>query len=596
MDREFSEFISRVLERTDIVTLISRYIKVERRGNTYWACCPFHHETQPSFAVNEVKQFFHCFGCKESGNAISFLMKIENIEFIDALKMLAEQAGMEMPKFSGGSRANAVDKKKREKLYDLMRDAARHYHDNLSSPRAKVFNDYIESRQLPDTMVRRFGLGASLDFQEMLEYLSSKGYTYEQMHDAGIAETKDGRQYDVFGKRLIYPIIDNLGNVVAFGGRTLEKDVHFAKYRNSSQTEIFDKSKVIYGVNLLKKRKAKGSIDYVIMTEGYMDVIALHKAGFDTAVASMGTALTVKQARQLKLYSDIVYISYDGDTAGQKATMRGLDILRETGLIVKVVRLPDGLDPDDVIKRGGREAYQKLLDEAVPLTEYKIDVLKSRYNLDDADQKAIFAMESAKVVTALDNPVEQEQYLRYVSKLTGFSIDALARQANLAAAELAESAKIEKQREAARSGNAESRQEEKPIKYDTALMFFLSSILQSQDYIDFDRDVSDAMPDSRTLKLYSVCRNSRMKNMAAYVYGSDEFDDGDKPFLDELLDYKFIDGDGRAKFVDVENKLYCRALDIQIANANKLYKETRDISYLEKVRELSAEKSKIKNQ
>ena len=594
MDREFSEFISRVLDRTDIVTLISRYVKVEKRGNTHWACCPFHHETQPSFAVNEAKQFFHCFGCKESGNAISFVMKMENVEFIDALKMLAEQAGMEMPKFSGG-RAQSVDKKRRERLYNLMRDAARHYHDNLSSPRAKIFNDYLQSRQLTDGMVRRFGLGASLDFQEMLDYLSSKGYNYDEMHAVGIAESKDGRQYDVFGKRLMYPIIDNLGNVVAFGGRTLEADVNFAKYRNSSQTEIFDKSKVIYAVNLLKKRKAKAPIDYVIMTEGYMDVIALHKAGFDTAVASMGTALTVKQARQLKLYSDIVYISYDGDTAGQKATLRGLDILRETGLIVKVVRLPDGLDPDDVIKRGGREAYQKLLDSAVPLTEYKIDVLKARYNLDDADQKAIFAMESAKVVTALDNPVEQEQYLRYVSKLTGFSLDALARQADLAASELAESVRIEKQREAARGGNNDGGVSSGPVEYDSALMFFLSSILQSQDYVDFDRDVSDAMPDGRTLKLYSICRNSRMKNMAAYVYGSDEFGDEDKPLLNELLDYKFIDGDGRDKFVDTENMLYCKALDVQIERANAQYKRTGDKSLLAQVGALTAERNKIKN-
>ena len=388
MDREFSDFISKVLDKTDIVSLISRYVKVDRKGNTYWACCPFHHETQPSFSISPDKQFFHCFGCKESGNAISFLMKIENIEFIDALKMLTEQAGLEMPKPKAGTYSQRVDKKEREALYNLMRDAARHYHENLSNPRAKIFNDYLKSRQITPAMVRKFGLGASLDFNEMIEYLLSKGYTYEQINKAGIAEEKDGRKYDVFGKRLIYPIIDNMNNVVAFGGRTLEKDVHFAKYRNSTQTEIFDKSKVIYGVNLLKKRKAMSPIKYVIMVEGYMDVIALHKAGFDTAVASMGTALTTKQARQLKLYSDLVYISYDGDTAGQKATMRGLDILRETGITVKVVRLPDGLDPDDVIKREGAQGYQKLLDEAIPLTAYKIDVLRAKYDLSDPDSKA----------------------------------------------------------------------------------------------------------------------------------------------------------------------------------------------------------------
>ena len=194
VDREFSDFISKVLDRTDIVSVISRYVKVEQRGNTHWACCPFHHESQPSFAINGTKQFYHCFGCKKSGSAITFLMEMENIEFMDALRMLAEQAGMEIPKFSGGGGAKRVDKEAREQLYNLMRDAARHYHSNLSSPQAKVFRDYLEERKIESNMVARFGLGASIDFNEMIKYLQSKGYTYEQMHTAGIAESKDGRQ------------------------------------------------------------------------------------------------------------------------------------------------------------------------------------------------------------------------------------------------------------------------------------------------------------------------------------------------------------------------------------------------------------------
>lgn len=575
MDREFSDFITSVLDRTNIVSVISRYVHLDRKGNTHWACCPFHHETQPSFSVSEAKQFYHCFGCKKSGNAITFLREMENIEFIDALKILAEQAGLEMPKTQGYAGAH-VDKKKREQLYALMQDAARHYHENLSDPRARVFNEYIESRQLPSNMVRRFGLGASLDFNEMLDYLKSKGYSYEQMRDAGIAEKKDERYYDVFGKRLMYPIIDNFGHVVAFGGRTLEKDVHFAKYRNSSQTEIFDKSKVIYGVNLLKKRKTKGPIPYVIMTEGYMDVIALHKAGFDTAVASMGTALTSKQARQIKLYSDLVYISYDGDTAGQKATLRGLDILRESGLIVKVVRLPDGIDPDDLIKRGGREAYQKLLDEAIPLTAYKIEVLKSAYDLNDPDKKAMFAIEATKVVTALDNPIEQEQYLDYISAHTGFSIDALKRQANM----IMDKAAPESQRADTRPTVTES-------GYDKTLKFFLSSILQAKDYVNFDYDVSDVMPDEFTKRLYNACKANFGSTQNAWVF--EMFDDDERQLLDVFFDYRELPGDGRIKFVDVERGYYLEKLASDMAESNKLYKQTRDLSYLKRVGEIQAQ-------
>ena len=578
MNRDFSDFISKVLDRTDIVTLISRYVRVEKKGNTHWACCPFHHETQPSFAVNEAKQFFHCFGCKESGNAISFLMKIENIEFIDALKMLAEQAGLEMPKTSGRYERGA-DKQQRELLYNLMRDAARHYHDNLGSPRARIFNEYIEQRKLPLNMVKRFGLGASLDFTEMLDFLQGKGYTLYQIKAAGICEVKDGRYYDVFGKRLMFPIIDNMGHVVAFGGRTLEKEVHFAKYRNSSQTDIFDKSKVIYGVNLLKKRKAEKPIDYVIMTEGYMDVIALHKAGFDTAVASMGTALTTKQARQLKLYSDLVYISYDGDTAGQKATMRGLDILRETGLIVKVVRLPDGLDPDDVIKRDGAQGYQRLLDEAIPLTAYKIEVLKNKYDLNDPDRKAMFAIEATKVVTALDNPVEQEQYLNYISGITGFTAEILRRQADMVKAEPAPE----------REPRDDAPQAEPPREYDGTIKFFMSSILQSCDYVDFDKDVAEALPDARLKRIYTFCAENRVKNVAAVIMSDGSFDADDKAVIDEMLDYKFLPDDGRARFADVENYLYRKVLEKRKDELNRQFKLTGDMECLAEISRISKE-------
>lgn len=582
MDREFSDFISAVLDKTDIVSLISRYVKVERKGNTYWACCPFHHETQPSFSISYDKQLYHCFGCKKSGNALSFVKEMENVEFIDALKILAEQAGMEMPKPKAGDYAPRVDRKQRDTLYALMRDAARHYHDNLSSPRAKIFTDYLSEREIPPAMVTRFGLGASLDYSEIIEYLTGKGYTIEQIHAAGICESKDGRNYDVFGKRLIYPIIDNMNNVVAFGGRTLEKDVHYAKYRNSSQTDIFDKSKTIYGINLLKKRKAKGPIDYVIMAEGYMDVIALHKGGFDTAVASMGTALTTKQARQLKLYSDLVYISYDGDTAGQKATMRGLDILKETGMTVKVVRLPDGLDPDDIIKRFGAEGYRKLLDEAIPLTAYKIDVLKSRYDLSDPDRKAQFAIAATtSIVQSLDNPIEQEQYFDHVSKLTGFSVDALKRQANFSA---------ENPEPAPREPNLREEPTKQVAEYDDTVKFYLSALVRAEDYADYDKNVSAAMPDAFSVQLCEWCR-SHQGFKPADVFTAFGYDN---PMLEALHDYRGLPGDNRRKFIDVENELYRRVLEKERDELSAQYETTKDSKYLMQAGAINSELAKYK--
>lgn len=584
MDREFSDFISAVLDRTDIVSLISRYVKVERKGNTHWACCPFHHETQPSFSISADKQLFHCFGCKKSGNAISFLMEIENIEFIDALKMLAEQAGMEMPKPKSGSYAPRVDRKQREILYNLMRDAARHYHENLSSPRAKPFNDYLAERQITPALVKRFGLGASLDFNEMVDYLIDKGYTVEQIHAAGICENKDGRNYDVFGKRLMYPIIDNMNNVVAFGGRTLQKDANFAKYRNSSQTDIFDKSNVIYGINLLKKRKAKAPIDYVIMVEGYMDVISLHKGGFDTAVASMGTALTTKQSRQLKLYTDLVYISYDGDTAGQKGILRGLDILKDAGVTVKVVRLPDKLDPDDVIKQYGAAGYQKLLDEAIPLTAFKIDVLKAKYDLDDSDERAKFAIESAtSIVMSLDNPIEQEQYFDYIAQQTGFAVDAIKLQANF----VSEKGIQQKQPP---PENPEQSTAADEIKYDDVVKFFLSSLIRAEDYVDYDKDVTGSMPDAFSQQLYEWCK-SHVGFKPSAVFTAFGYDNA---VLSELHNYRGLPGDGRQKFVDVENELYRRSLIKEREKLSALYEKTKDKSYIERVGAITAELAKYK--
>ena len=584
MDKEFNDFIAKVLENTDIIALISRYTHLERKGNTHWACCPFHHESQPSFSVSADKQLFHCFGCKKSGNALSFLMAIENIEFYDALKMLAEQAHMEIPRFSGGGQAHRVDKDRIATLQKLMRDAARHYHENLSSPRAKIFNDYLEERKIPPAMVRKFGLGASLDFSEMVDFLAAKGYSYELIHAAGIAEEKDGRKYDVFGKRLIYPIIDNMNNVVAFGGRTLEKDVHFAKYRNSTQTELFDKSKVIYGINLLKKRNSARPVEYVIMAEGYMDVIALHKAGFDTAVASMGTALTTRQARQLKLFSDLVYISYDGDTAGQKATMRGLDILKETGITVKVVKLPDGLDPDDVIKRGGAAAYQKLLDEAMPLTAYKIEVLRGKYDLSDPDRKAQFAIECANVVRSLDNPVEQEQYFDYISQLTGFSADALKQQANFAATE-----------QQPTPPSRYDEYEDDTAEHDGSLKFFLSSLVQGADYVSYDYNVADAMPDEFSTRLYEWCRTRKSFSAAelSHAFGDDNRS------LDALIGYKPVPGDNARRFKDVQSALYRRVLDDEIKKLGDMIKSTDDKQTVQEIIRrigvLSIESKKLSN-
>ena len=537
---DFSQFVEKVLSRVDIVNVISRYLPLNKKGKTFWGCCPFHHEKTPSFAVNEERQFYHCFGCKESGNAITFVQKSESVDFMDALKIVAEMAQLEVPKFRRNDNYKpALDKEKKQTLLALLRDAGRHYHENLSSDKAKIAREYIEHRGLDSKIVTRFGLGYSQNGEEMINYLTGKGYSLADIREAGIAEIKGDRHYDVFYNRLIIPIINNFGEIVGFGGRLLDKLSHVpVKYRNTSATPVFDKSKIIFGINLLKKKKQKENIKYVIMTEGYMDVMSLHQAGFDTAVASMGTALTQQQAKAIKNYTTNVYISYDGDSAGQKATMRGLDILAECGLNVKVVSLPDGLDPDDVIKKYGREGYLKLLREADTLPAFKIKVLKNDFDINTPDGKSKFTVEALKVVAKMENPVEKEEYLKVIHSITGYSMDALRQQVGLSERKIEE-------KKAEEVKVMEQEAEKKVETFDGAELFVVASWVYGKPYISLSDDVfpyltSQTLSDIFSFAVDKVKNGQKVNPSVLYTVAS-----GD---ISKVVDYQFKIGDGEAKY------------------------------------------------
>lgn len=573
---DFNEFCIRLLEKTDIVKLISRYTPLRRMGNSYKACCPFHNEKTPSFSVDPGKQLYHCFGCGKGGNAITFLRDIENIDRIDAIKMLADEANMELPELSG-KHAPRVDKQQRLRYYELMRDAARHYHDNLRLPRAETARTYIKKRELPDNIVTRFGLGYSLGYEEVIDFLEKKGYTKKEMKAVGLVEQRADRWYDVFHGRLIFPIISNFGQVVAFGGRVLEK-TDYAKYRNSSQTEIFDKSNTVYALNLLKKKRQAGPIDAVIMCEGYMDVIALHKAGFDTAVASMGTALTHRQARQIKNYSDKVLISYDGDGAGQKATLRGLDILRECGLTVRVVQLPDGLDPDEIVNGRGADAYRKLLDEALPLTEFKLAKLREKYDLGDRDERTKYAADAVRCVKQLDNPVEAEEYLRTVAAETGYDMSVLRKQAEIAVPEASPV------REAPAAASAI--EEAAPAETDKTELYLLAAYAAGKEYVD-PADMTAIFTDGFGKEVVDSVTDSRMKGLkdAAAMLYSDLGDEYQK-LLPPVVEYEFSGMDGKEMYDACVLKLRCERLEKESNELAQKFDETKDIALLTKSNEL----------
>ena len=425
------KFLEELKSKNDIVEVISGYVPLTRRGNSFWGRCPFHHEKTPSFCVNGTDQFYYCFGCHKSGDVISFVKEMESLDFADAVRLLAERAKMPMPEFSVDDAAIKEQKQKRETLYALLKDAARFYAKNLRSGECPDHEDYIIKRGLSADTVNKFGIGASKDYDGLIEYLAAKGYSYENMFLSGVAgKTERGgkaRYYDALAGRLIIPVIDGFNNVVAFCGRIITDRKDVGKYVNTKETPVFIKGKTLFNLNNLKKYKNEHGLSEIVIVEGHMDVISLVQAGFNNVVASMGTALTKDQARILKRYSDKVLISYDGDFAGQKAAIRGLEILRDEGLDVKVVALPDGLDPDDVIKKRGKAAYEQLLKDAMPLIDFKLNLLKKAFDIKTADGKRKFIAGAVKVIKESESAAEQEDLLKAVRDYTGITLEALKR-------------------------------------------------------------------------------------------------------------------------------------------------------------------------
>ncbi|MEG2274728.1 MAG: DNA primase, partial [Clostridia bacterium] len=355
----------------------------------------FHHEKTPSFSIDEVKGFFYCYGCHIGGDAITFVMQIEHTDFKGAVKILADKYNMPMPEFkSSGNFARA--KQENDRLFEMTKLTAGYYHANLVGEQGKSAREYLQKRGIDFATAKVFGLGYSLGFNQLVSYLTSNGFTLPEMEKAGLVDSKNEKYYDAMAGRLIVPIINNLKQVVAFGGRVLEKD-KLPKYKNTKGTVLFCKTNELFGQHSIKKVKLEETVTSIIMVEGYMDVISLYQAGIRNVMASMGTALTKEQARLIKRYCNKVYICYDGDAAGQAATIRGLDILYQENLDVKVMSLTDNLDPDEYVRKYGKDGFLRLIAAAKPLFEFKIYKLAEQNDLTSADGRGKFAVEAMNV-------------------------------------------------------------------------------------------------------------------------------------------------------------------------------------------------------
>ena len=412
------EVIERIRQDNDIVDIISENVRLKKSGRNYVGLCPFHNDKSPSLSVSQDKQIYKCFSCGEAGNVITFVMKYKKLTFYEASKYLADKAGI--PLELGNAKESQITKKK-ELLYKVNTEAARYYFYNLQ--RTSFAKEYFLKRGIREEVIKRFGLGYAQDrWHDLIMYLKKKGFNENLLLEAGLIlkSEKKGNTYDRFRNRVMFPVFDVRGKVIGFGGRVLDDSK--PKYLNSPETVVFHKGTNLYGLNFATKNKLEQ--DYIIIVEGYMDLISLHQHGITNTVASLGTALTINQARLLKRYVNKVIISYDADVAGQTATLRGLEILRHAGLDVKVLKVPQGKDPDEFVRNNGKDAFLRLVDNALPLIEYRIKKAAEGINLRDNNELVKYGEKFAEILADL-NPIEKDVYIKKISEETSIKEQAI---------------------------------------------------------------------------------------------------------------------------------------------------------------------------
>lgn len=422
MVRYSDDVIEEIISSNDIVDVVSQYVTLKRSGRNFLGLCPFHKEKTPSFSVSPDKQIFHCFGCGVGGNVIHFVSKIENLNFKESLEMLADKAGITLPTINSGEDSKRQELK--EKIYKINEAVAELYHKTLYEPIAKPAQEYVKKRKLDNKTLVNFKIGYAPNQNILYRFLKEKGFNEEEILTSTLVKKYNNNYIDSFKNRLIFPILDVRNRVIAFGGRVLDNSL--PKYINSPDTIVYNKGRNLYGLNVAKNSK----LDKIIMVEGYMDCVSLHQRGITNVVASLGTALTENQGRLLRKYSEKVIISYDSDGAGQAATLRGLEILKNIGCDVRILQMEGAKDPDEYVIKYGNGRFNLLVENAISLVEFKVKVLKKNLNLENANDKIKFLKETAKLLQKIDSKIEQEIYIDKISEEYEISKEAIYAEIN----------------------------------------------------------------------------------------------------------------------------------------------------------------------
>ena len=578
------ELIEEVRSRNDIVDVIGSYVNLKHKGNSYTACCPFHHEKTPSFHVSRERQMYHCFGCGVGGNVFTFLMEHENYSFPEAVEALAERAGVSLPE-RNMTKEERKKADERTRIKEMNKIAAVYFHYLLKTEHGNGALTYLKNRGITDEMITQFGLGYSDKFSDDLyKYLKSKGYKDDEMLKAGLikVDEKYGPS-DRFWNRVMYPIIDPNNRVIGFGGRVLGDGV--PKYINSQDTPVFDKSRNLYGLNLAKKSKRKG----IIFCEGYMDVISMHQAGFDNAVASLGTALTVGQVNLIKRYTDRVYLAYDSDEAGTKAALRALQIMREFEMPARVISLKPYKDPDELIQNEGMEEFERRIETAVSGIMFEIDILEHNYNQNDPQEKTEFQKEVAKCLSRIMEPLERDNYINSVSEK--YSIDVKALKEAVTAYGVSGAANIDTSvfRQQERRGSPEEEKEKQQLKTERVLITWLindNELIPAIEKILSPYDFSDPVYRSVVEMIYQQYTASNKVEPAVIMNHFESREDHEKvsSIMQQDFGVEITANEKSGAITDLVKRIKRKSIQNRIDNAG---------ADLEKIKQLMVEKKSI---
>lgn len=578
-NRGFSvDWLGELKRKNDLVSVASAYLKLYQKGRRFWACCPFHNEKTPSFSINNEDGVYFCYGCKEYGDVIKFVQKMENLDFLDAVQVLADRAGMQIPEFQSKTNSGA-NKHQKERVLSVLDFAYKHYMENLYNKDAKLAQDYIKQRKFTRKELEDFKIGYSKSWTDIVDYLKNKGFSDQEILDAGVCIKKNGELIDVFRHRLIFPVFNALGECLGFSARALQP-TDFGKYVNTSETVVFKKRRIVYGINFLRTLQHQQLLKNIILVEGQMDVIAMHKGGFMSAVACMGTAITEDHVHELKKYSKNIILCFDGDTAGIKATLKAIDLWRNEEVSLKVVSLPDGKDPDEILKLYGKEKLQDMIEESKPYMDFLIDYYCSKYNLEKAEEKGKFVKEILSEIKKLGSATMFEPYLEKIRDITNIPLDVLRRDINFE-----ETAKPFAEQKSQVVLPKTETIEEKAIK------FVLASILHRRDVVDQKLDYKRLLAG---FEKYLEIINKNLPLSSIFDIEGLEHDD----LLIELVNFNFavFEKDEEKYFKECITKLVEHHLKKMQAELNEEYKNCEDLNRrVEIARKLGAIALQLKN-